>query len=225
MRLLVVEDSELLCESLKAGLSRLGYAVDVVRDGRRGLSYARSNPYDVVILDVMLPSMDGIEVLRSLRAHGAQAHVLMLTARDRIQDRVLGLRAGADDYLVKPFDFQELVARIQALGRRRYGQKAPKLEMGTLQLDTAKQIAHCGGRVVPIPPRQYALLEYLARRPGEVVSRIEIEDALYDEHTLPEGNAVDSAICRLRAWLGSIEGAPRIETLRGRGYLLLVAVP
>jgi DNA-binding response OmpR family regulator len=225
VRLLLVEDSEILCESLAIGLSRLGYAVDVVHDGAKGLSYARNNPYDIVILDVMLPGMNGLEVLRTLRQEGVQTHVLMLTARDRVDDRVQGLRAGADDYLVKPFDFQELVARLEALGRRRFGDKRPVLETGSLTLDTTARVVRHEGEVIALSPRQYALLEYLARRRGEVVSRIEIEDSLYDEHSLPEGNAVDSAVCRLRARLAEIPDAPRIETIRGRGYLLQTSAP
>ena len=126
MRVLLIEDSIRLCESLRLGLEKLGFAVDMVHDGKRGLSYAANNPYDVVVLDVMLPEMDGIEVLRELRRRGCDTHVLMLTARDRPEDRVQGLDAGADDYLPKPFDFDELVARLRALLRRRYGKNADR---------------------------------------------------------------------------------------------------
>ena len=220
MRVLLIEDSERLCEALRLGLGKLGFAVDVVHDGTKGLSYAANNPYDVVILDIMLPGMDGISVLRALRERGCDTHVLMLTARDRPEDRVHGLRAGADDYLPKPFEFDELVARLQALLRRRYGKKDPILRLGSLQLDTGGGVLRHDDEIVPLSPREYSLLEFLSYRRGEIVSRIEIEDAIYDEHTLPSGNAVDSAVCRLRAKLARYEGAPRIETRRHRGYVL-----
>lgn len=222
MRLLLVEDSERLCESLSAGLSRLGYAVDVVHDGTTGLSQARANPYDLVILDLMLPGLDGLAVLEGLRAAGSQTHVLVLTARDTVEDRVRGLRAGADDYLVKPFAFAELAARVQALLRRRYHHKHPTLALGGVTLDPDARAARAGETVLPLSPREFALLEVLAYRRGEVVSRIDLEDALYDQHSLPEGNAVDSAVCRLRAKLAGVPGAPRIDTHRGRGYTLAV---
>ena len=221
MRVLLIEDSIRLCESLRLGLEKLGFAVDMVHDGKRGLSYAANNPYDVVVLDVMLPEMDGIEVLRELRRRGCDTHVLMLTARDRPEDRVQGLDAGADDYLPKPFDFDELVARLRALLRRRYGKKDPVIALGSLELHGGEGVLRHGSDVVTLSPREFSLLEYLTYRKGEVVTRIEIEDAIYGEHTLPSGNAVDSAVCRLRAKLEPYEGGPRIETRRGRGYVLL----
>ena len=221
MRLLLIEDSDRLRETLVMGLGKLGFAVDAAADGRAGLSYAANNPYDVVILDLMLPEVDGITLLRELRARGSQTHVLILSARDQVQDRVQGLQAGADDYLVKPFAFDELVARIRALLRRRYGEKSPTLELGTISLDSASGTVRRGEDAVALSPREYSLFEFLAYRQGQVVSRVEIEDALYDEHTLPSGNAVDSAVCRLRAKLEKIDGAPRIETRHGRGYVLL----
>lgn len=221
MRVLLIEDSVRLCESLRLGLGKLGFAVDVVHDGPKGLSYAANNPYDVVILDIMLPGMDGIAVLRGLRERGCDTHVLMLTARDRPEDRVLGLRAGADDYLPKPFEFDELVARLQALIRRKYGKKDPVVTLGSLRLDAGEGVLRHADDIVPLSPREYSLLEFLTYRRGEIVTRIEIEDAIYDEHTLPSGNAVDSAVCRLRAKLSRYDGGPRIETRRHRGYVLL----
>ncbi len=221
MRLLLIEDSPRLRESLAEGLGRMGYAVDVVDEGPRGLSYARLNPYDVIILDLMLPGMDGITLLRTLRAQSCDTHVLILTAKDRVEDRVLGLRAGADDYLVKPFDFDELVARIQALVRRRYGQKNPLIELGCLTLDGTAGTVRRGEDTVALTPREYSLLEFLGLRRGEVVSRIEIEDAIYNERSLPSGNAVDSAVCRLRTKLEQFDDGPRIETRRGKGYVLV----
>ncbi len=223
MRVLLIEDSERLRTALQAGLSRSGFAVDAVGDGLTGLSYATVNPYDVVVLDLMLPGLDGLSLLRSLRAEANDSHVLILSAKDTVEDRVAGLQAGADDYLVKPFAFAELVERLRALVRRRYGRKNPLVELGSLTLDAATGSVRQGEREVDLTPREYALLECLALRAGEAVSRIEIEDAIYDEHTLPHGGAaVHSAVCRLRAKLAGIEDGPRIETLRGRGYLLTV---
>jgi DNA-binding response OmpR family regulator len=221
VRLLLIEDSDRLREGLVLGLGKMGFAVDAVGDGVKGLSYARNNPYDVVILDLMLPGLDGITLLRTLREEGCDTHVLILTARDRVEDRVIGLQAGADDYLVKPFAFDELVERIRALVRRRYGKKQPELELGGVALDRASGSLQRADQEVALTPREFQLLEFLGLRAGEVVSRIEIEDAIYDEHTLPSGNAVDSAICRLRAKLETFEDGPRIETRRGLGYVLV----
>jgi DNA-binding response OmpR family regulator len=220
MRLLLIEDSERLCETLTTGLGRLGFAVDVARDGIEGLSLATNNPYEIVVLDLMLPGLDGITLLRRLRERNVGMHVLVLTAKDRVQDRVIGLRAGADDYLVKPFDFDELVARLRALVRRRYDAKDPLIRLGGVSLDTTTAELRGRGQHVELGPREFALIQYLALRRGVVLSRTEIEDAIYDGRTLPNGNAVDSAICRLRAKLARFEGAPRIVTRRGHGYVL-----
>ena len=222
MRVLLIEDSERLRLAVQSGLDRSGFAVDAVADGPTGLSYAANNPYDVIVLDLMLPGLDGLTLLRSLRAQGKDTHVLILSARDTVQDRVAGLQAGADDYLVKPFAVSELVERIRALLRRRYERKNPRIELGGLTLDGATGTVRRGEQTVELTPREYSLLECLALRAGETVTRIEIEDAIYDEHTLPQGNAVHSAVCRLRARLEEFEDGPRIETLRGRGYLLAV---
>ena len=222
MRLLLIEDSERLRLALAAGLKKSGFAVDAVGDGVTGFSYARNNPYDVIILDLGLPGMDGMVLLEKLRAEGNETHVLILSARDTVQDRVKGLREGADDYLVKPFAFAELVARIRALVRRRYGSKTPEIALGSLTLDGAAGTVRRGDQEVVLTPREASLLEYLAHRRGETVSRIEIEDAIYDEHNLPRGNALHTAVCRLRAKLEAFEDGPRIETLRKRGYRLVV---
>jgi DNA-binding response OmpR family regulator len=222
MRVLLIEDSDRLREALHAGLRKSGFAVDAVGDGVQGLSYARNNPYDVVVLDLMLPGLDGLTLLRTLRQEQKDVHVLILSARDRVEDRVEGLRAGADDYLVKPFAYAELVARIQALVRRRYGEKSPEIELGAFTLEQATGILRRDDAEVTLTPREQALLEVLALRRGETLTRIELEDAIYDEHTLPEGNALHTAVCRLRAKLEPHPDAPRIETLRGRGYRLVV---
>ena len=220
MRILIVEDSKRLAQSVQAGLRRLGHAVDVVHEGTRGLSYARLNPYDLLILDILLPGLDGLAVLRELRRAGVGTHVLLLTARDAVEDRVTGLQAGADDYLVKPFAFEELAARIDALGRRVRGPATPLVELGDLSIDTAARVVKRGERRLDLTRREYALLKYLASRPGEVVSQIEIEDQLYDEDTLPNSNVVASTICSLREKL-EVEGGSRlIHTRRGFGYVL-----
>ncbi len=219
MRILIVEDSESLRESLRTGLAREGFAVDVAGDGQLGLSYARNNPYDVLVLDLMLPRLDGMSVLSQLQHKEDRPHVLVLTARDRVEDRVLGLNAGADDYLSKPFAFEELLARIHALVRRRYEERTPELEIGGLVVDVVARRATHGGAVLDLTAREYSLLEYLALRHGQTVSREEIEDHIYGVNKLPASNAVDSAICILRAKLGP-EGKDLIRTRRGQGYVL-----
>lgn len=219
MRVLIVEDSTTLRESLRTGLSREGFAVDTAGDGRAGLSFARNNPYDVVVLDMMLPELDGMGVLAGLREKADRPHVLVLTARDRVEDRVSGLNAGADDYLVKPFAFDELLARIHALVRRRYEEQSPLVRIGELSIDIAGRKVEFADRLLDLTAREYALLEYLALRQGQTVSREEIEDHVYGVNKLPASNAVDSTICIVRAKLGP-EGKGLIRTRRGQGYVL-----
>jgi DNA-binding response OmpR family regulator len=220
MRLLLVEDSQRLQRSIGAGLRRAGYALDVAGDGPTGLQLAENNPYDVIILDLMLPGLDGLSLLHRLRQGDGDAHVIILTARDTVEDRVRGLRAGADDFLTKPFAFEELLARIQALVRRRHGQRNPRLVIGPLEIDTAARQVAREGSPVPLAPREYALLEYLAARQGQVVTRTEIEEHLYDGRAELSSNAVDSAICALRRRIDVPGSASLIETRRGHGYVL-----
>jgi len=220
MRILIVEDSVRLQRSLSGALRKTGYAVDVAADGEEGLWLAGSHDYDVIVLDIMLPKRDGLSVLAELRRRGQDVHVLLLTARDTVLDRVTGLQAGADDYLVKPFALEELLARVQALGRRAYGTKQPRLLVGDLEIDTLARCARRGGQPVDLTAREYLLLEYLARRRGEVVSRTDIEEHIYDEQVDPMSNVVDSAICTLRKKIGSTADAPLIHTRRGQGYVL-----
>ena len=220
MRILLVEDSIRLAQSVQAGLRKLGHAVDVVHDGPKGLSYARCNPYDLLVLDIMLPGLDGLSLLDTLRREGVTTHVLLLTARDGVEDRVEGLRRGADDYLVKPFAFEELAARVDALGRRVRGPALPVIEVGDLEIDTAARLVRRDGCSLELSRREYALLAYLGTRPGEIVSRIEIEDHLYDEDTLPSSNVVASTICALREKLEAGGGSRLIHTRRGLGYVL-----
>ncbi len=220
MRLLLIEDSDRLRATLDMGLRREGFAVDLAPDGPTGLSYARNNPYDIIVLDLMLPGLDGLSILRELRSSGVPTHVLILTARDSVEDRVRGLEAGADDYLVKPFAFDELIARLRALVRRKFVRKDPRIQLGRLTVDAGERIARYDETPIELTPREYALLELLALRQGEVVTRVEIEDALYNERTLPSSNAVDSAVCRLRAKLSELADVPEIRTRRGLGYVL-----
>lgn len=220
MRVLIVEDSPRLLRALVTALRRSGYVVDTATDGEEGLWLADSQPYDLAILDVMLPKRDGLSILTELRRRGRSVHVLLLTARDTVPDRVLGLRAGADDYLVKPFALEELLARVDALCRRAYGSKQSLLTIGDLQIDTIARAVRRSEQPVELTAREYSLLEYLARRRGHIVSRAEIEDHIYDGHVDPMSNVVDSAICSLRKKIGSAGQAPLIHTRRGLGYVL-----
>ncbi|HET6203249.1 MAG TPA: response regulator transcription factor [Planctomycetota bacterium] len=225
MRLLYVEDSLRLQRSVGTGLRRAGHALDVAGDGEEGLWFAASNDYDVVILDLMLPRLDGWTFLRRLREQGRTTHVLVLTARDSVEDRVRGLREGADDYLVKPFAFEELLARVEALARRRHGVKRPRILVGDLEIDLAARTAGRGGRSIPLTRREYALLEHLALRPGEVLSRSDIEAHLYDDRADPMSNVVDAAVCALRRKIDRPGEASLIQTRRGMGYVLAAPAP
>jgi DNA-binding response OmpR family regulator len=224
MRILLVEDSPRLQRSVGTALRRSGYSVDVAGDGEDGLWMAESHDYDAIVLDIMIPKRDGLDVLRSLRAKGKGTHVLLLTARDTVPDRVDGLEAGADDYLVKPFALEELLARIRALCRRAYGTKQPRLEVADLEIDPAARTVRRSGSPVDLTAREFQLLEYLARRQGEVVSRSEIEEHIYDGQVDPMSNVVDSAICTLRKKIAVPASAVAlIHTRRGFGYVLAPA--
>jgi len=220
MRVLLIEDSPRLQEALVVGFKRAGIALDVVGDGREGLTRARKDPYDVILLDLMLPSLDGLSILRQLRDEGSDVHVLILTARGDVEDRVRGLELGADDYLAKPFEFDELVARVRALARRKYQAKCPAIDLGEVQIDTSARRVTCQGEEVRLTKREYALLEYLVYRRGRPVSRIDIEDHLYGGENLPMSNAVDSAVCSLRAKLARYTERKLIHTRHGIGYVL-----
>lgn len=220
MRILLVEDSRLLRRSVGAALRKVGYAVDVTGDGKEGLWLAESNEYDSVILDLMLPGLDGLSILRRLRERENNVPVLILTAKDTVDDRVRGLQRGADDYLIKPFALEELLARVHTLCRRRYGRKNVPLVIGDLQIDTVARSVTRAGQVLDLAPREFSLLEYLALRRGEVVSRSDIEAHLYGESAELMSNAVDSAISSLRRKLGAADATPLIHTRRGMGYVL-----
>jgi DNA-binding response OmpR family regulator len=220
MRALLIEDSDQLRHSLCTALRKVGYAVDLAIDGEDGLWQASSQEYDVVVLDLMLPKLDGLVVLERLRRGGRALPVLILTARTAVADRVRGLQAGADDYLVKPFALEEFLARVQALCRRRYQQKDPCVKVADLEINTAACRVLRAGRAIELTPREYRLLEYLARRAGEVVSRTEIWLHVYDEHSEPMSNAVDSAVCTLRKKIDPPDAVPLLATRRGLGYVL-----
>jgi len=227
MRILLVEDSKRLQTTIGAFLRDAGYAVDFASDGEEGLWLAESNDYDVIVLDIMLPRLDGLSLLQQLRRRGRNTHVLLLTAKDTVADRVHGLRSGADDYLVKPFASEELLARVQALCRRVYGVKQPRVVVGDLEIDTPAKEVTRAGQPVKLQPREYLLLEYLAARVGQVVSRTEIEAHIYDDKAEVMSNALESAVSSLRKKLGAAAAAagvanpqPLIHTRSGLGYML-----
>lgn len=220
MHVLVVEDYPPLARAVAQGLREAGFAVDATGDGEEGLWLATSGDYDVIVLDLMLPKVDGLAVLKRLRAQGRPAHVLILTAKDTVADRVRGLDAGADDYLVKPFAFEELLARVRALARRAYCIKTPRLKVEDLRIETPTQRVWRGKEEVHLTPREYALLEYLAMRAGEAVSRSDIWGHVYEFTSEADSNVVDVYIGYLRKKLHRDGRPPLIHTLRGRGYTL-----
>ena len=217
MRALVIEDYAPIRDAISEGLVEHGFAVDVAADGAEGWWLAEANPYDIVILDIMLPELDGLTVLQRLRAKGDPVSVLMLTAKDTVGDRVRGLDLGADDYLVKPFAFAELVARVRALVRRRYNIQDPIVKIEDLRIDTVARTVQRADREIVLSPREYALLEYLAMRAGELVTRTQIWEHVYDFNSDATSNVVDVYVGYLRKKLG----APGlIHTRRGFGYVL-----
>jgi two-component system OmpR family response regulator len=220
MRILIVEDEVKMAGLLKRGLEEEGYAVDVLRTGSDALWAAAENPYDAIVLDVMLPDLDGFEVCRRMRAGGHWAPVLMLTARSAVADRVAGLDAGADDYLIKPFSFTELLARLRALVRRGAGERPAVLRAGDLAFDPASRRVTRGDTTIELTAKELALLEYLMRRPGEVLSRSRIIEHVWDFGYDGDSNVVDVYIRYLREKVDRPFGRDTIETIRGSGYRL-----
>ncbi|MBV9912747.1 MAG: response regulator transcription factor [Sinobacteraceae bacterium] len=214
MRLLLVEDDAMIAEAIRSGLQRDGFVVDWVRDGEVAEGVLRTEQFDILLLDLGLPHRDGLQVLKSLRAHGLPVPVLILTARDAVSDRVQGLDAGADDYLVKPFDLDELAARIRALLRRKSGRAAPLIEHLGVSLDPATHRVTHNGQQIVLSPREFALLQLLMERPGQILSRAQIEERLYGWGEEVESNAVEVHIHALRRKLG----AEFIVNVRGVGY-------
>lgn len=220
MRVLVVEDFPMLRESIVLGLREAGYAVDEAAEGEAGLQFAQSNDYDTIVLDLMLPKIDGLTILKRLRAAKNRTHVLILTAKDAPQDRITGLDSGADDYLVKPFVFAELLARVRALVRRRYDAKSPTIEIADMVIDTTTRTVQRDGEPIELSEREYALLHFLALRTGEVVTRTEIWEHVYDRNATAESNVVDAFIRLLRKKIERPHLPPLIHTRRGHGYML-----
>jgi two-component system OmpR family response regulator len=220
MHLLVVEDDHTLADWLRKGLAKDGHVVDVAHDGDAGLEQAESGAYDAVILDLSLPGPDGLEVAHRLRAGGSNVPLLMLTARDALDDRLRGFDAGADDYLPKPFAFAELLARLRAVTRRGPALEEDRLVVGDLVLDRTAHAVTRAGRPITLAPREYALLEYLMRHAGQVRSRTMILERVWDIGFDPFANVVDAAIRRLRRAVDDDFDTPLIHTVRGVGYMI-----
>ncbi|MBV9386600.1 MAG: response regulator transcription factor [Chroococcidiopsidaceae cyanobacterium CP_BM_ER_R8_30] len=220
MRVLVVEDEPGIAQFVCQGLREASYAVDLASDGVEGLDYALSAEYDVIVLDILLPQVDGLQLLEKLRSHRIKAPVLLLTALDTVEDRVKGLNAGADDYLVKPFAFSELLARIRALLRRPPLQVETVLRIGELEMDTSRREVHRAGRLIELSQREFALLEYLMRHPCQVLTRTQIAEHVWNFDFANESNVVDVYIGYLRRKLDRGFDHSLIHTLRGVGYRL-----
>lgn len=223
MRILLVEDEPDAAQMLAKGLREQSYAVDVATDGETAVYQAGVNDYDLVILDVMLPLKDGFEVCRELRAEGLTFPILMLTARDAPPDRVAGLDMGADDYLTKPFDFHELLARLRALLRRGPALRPETVEVADLSIDMRARQVRRGGRQIELTAKEYALLEYMARRAGEVVSRAEIAEHVWEENFDPFSNLIEVYVQRLRRKIDEGYTPKLLRTRRGEGYALASA--
>ncbi len=218
MHILVVEDERRVAAFIKRGLEEEGYAVDVAYDGEEALDWAAVVDYDLIVLDVLLPKKDGIQVCRALRDRGDKTPILMLTARDAVEDRVRGLDSGADDYLVKPFAFQELLARLRALLRRGGEAKTSRLQVGDLVLNTLTRQATRGDKVIELTAREYTLLEFLMRHPRQVLSRTQIADHVWSYDFLTTSNVVDVYIGYLRRKIDDGFEVKLIQTVRGMGY-------
>jgi heavy metal response regulator len=220
VRILVVEDERKVASFIKKGLEEEGYAVDVAADGEEGLVMALTRVHDLIILDIRLPRRDGLRVLQALRHDGVTAPVLLLTVRATIEDKVLGLDAGADDYLTKPFAFQELVARVRALLRRRTDAEPTLLRIGDLTLDPARRTVTRGGEKIDLTPREFALLDYFMRNPGRVLTRTMIAEHVWDYSFDTSTNVIDVYINYLRKKVDSGREPKLLHTMRGVGYVL-----
>jgi len=220
MRILVVEDHPTLARSIAGGLRDEGYAVDLTFDGEEGLSMSQKNPYDAIVLDMMLPKKDGWSILSTLREGGAKTPVICLTAQDGVEDRVKGLNLGADDYLTKPFAFEELVARVRAMVRRGHDKPSSVLTVGDLEIDLARKSVRRNGKSIDLSAREFALLQYLAHRKDQVVSRTDIWEHIYDQYDEVASNVVDVYIGYLRNKIDRDFDRKVIHTRRGQGYML-----
>jgi DNA-binding response OmpR family regulator len=220
MRILVVEDHPTLARSIAGGLRDEGYAVDLTFDGEEGLHLAQRNPYDAIVLDMMLPKRDGWSILQTLRESGSKTPVICLTAQDAVEDRVRGLNIGADDYLTKPFAFEELVARVRAMIRRGHDKPSSVLTVGDLEIDLARKCVRRNGKTIDLSAREFALLQYLAHRKDQVVSRTDIWEHIYDQYDEVSSNVVDVYIGYLRNKIDRDYPTKVIHTRRGQGYML-----
>jgi two-component system OmpR family response regulator len=220
VRALVVEDEPKMAALVQRGLVEEGYAADVARTGEEALWMARAAPYDAIVLDVMLPGVDGFDVCRELRASGVWSPILVLTARDGVEDRVAGLDSGADDYLTKPFSFAELLARLRALARRGPAERPAVLEVGTLRLDPATRQVWRGDVEIELSTKEFAVLETFMRRPGQVLSRLDVLEHAWDYGYESRSNVVDVFVRYLRLKIDRPFGRRSLETVRGAGYRL-----
>ena len=220
MRILVVDDDVRLVSVIERGLREEGHAVDVAHDGEEGLYQGEIREYDLVILDIMMPRIDGLAVCRALREAGRETPILLLTARDAVDDRVTGLDAGADDYLIKPFAFDELLARVRALTRRHAPTRSPVLAVGALRLDTVARTLERDGEAIDLTAKEYAVLEYLMRNPGALITRGMVEEHAWNNDFDSVSNLVDVYIRRLRSKIDHPDEPSAIETARGAGYRL-----
>jgi len=220
MRILIIEDEKKVASFIKKGLEEEYFAADIAYDGREGLKFATSEEYDVIIMDVMLPYMDGFTLVKEIRKQNILTPVLMLTVKDSIKDRVEGLDSGADDYLTKPFAFEELIARLRALLRRNESSKTSKLIAGDLVIDLLSHKITRNVRDIILTPKEYAILEYLMRNRDKVVSRTKLIEHVYDYHFDTETNIIDVYINKLRSKIDGPEEKPLINTIRGVGYML-----
>jgi len=220
MRILLIEDEKNLANIIKKGLQEEGYSVDVAYDGEEGLYMAENLPADVIVLDIMLPKLDGLAILKTIRKKGIKTPVILLTAKDAVLDKIKGLDTGADDYLTKPFEFGELLARIRALFRRIGEQKSPVIIIDDLEINTASHKVKRAGKKIDLSPREYAILEYLAYNKDRVLTRIEITEHIYDESFDLDSNIVDVYINYLRTKIDKDSEKKLIHTIRGTGYML-----
>jgi heavy metal response regulator len=220
MRILVVEDEKKIADFVRRGLREEGHAVDVATDGEQGQFMATTEDYDLVVLDILLPKMDGLSLCRKLREEGETAPILMLTVKDSVADKVRGLDAGADDYLTKPFAFEEFLARVRALLRKRDGGRPTSLRVDDLEIDLVAHKVTRAGRPVPLTPKEFSLLEYLVRNAGTVVSRTMIAEHVWDINFDPFTNIIDVYVSYLRKKIDHGHDHPLIRTVRGRGYEL-----
>ncbi|MES9991049.1 MAG: response regulator transcription factor [Candidatus Thiodiazotropha sp.] len=221
MRLLLIEDDEKIAAFVKKGFKEAGFVVEHANDGNRGLNMALASSYDVAVIDIMLPGLDGLSIIDELRRHRNKLPVIILSAKRSLDERVEGLHAGGDDYLTKPFAFTELLARVQALIRRATNVPEPTgLTVGDLSIDLLRRTVTRAGITIDLQPREFSLIEYLARNSGRVVSKTMIMEHVWDYNFDPQTNVVESRICRLREKIDKGFGAPLIHTVRGTGYVL-----